>query len=56
MRLELQEQEIATGTEDYRAADLEGVRIHSFDYGFISYKPLSPELTLLIAFRLLDRT
>ena len=53
-RLELQEQQIATGTEDYRAEEANGVRIHYFNYGLISFQPLERDLTLLIAFKLFD--
>jgi hypothetical protein len=53
-RLELHEQDIATGTEDYRAADINGVRIAYFDFGFIAFRPLRPGWTLLIAFRFFE--
>lgn len=54
-RLELEEEQIAAGEEDYRATEHEGVRIHYFDYGFIAFEPQTRELTRLIAFRLFDR-
>lgn len=54
-RLTLEEEQIAAGTEEYRAMDLGDVRIHSFDFGFISFEVLSPTRTRLIAFTLYDQ-
>jgi hypothetical protein len=54
-RLENEEHQIATGEEEYRAMEHADYRIHNFDYGQITFMPLGPELTLLIAFKLYDR-
>ena len=54
-RLEFEEQRIATGEEDYRATEQGNVRIHYFDYGLISFQPLTRELILLLAFKLFER-
>jgi hypothetical protein len=54
-RLEICEQDIAVGTEDYRSHDTEtGVRIANCDFGFIAFKPLGDGATLLIAFSFLE--
>lgn len=54
-RLTSEEERIASGEEDYRSDERGEIRTHYFDYGLIRWRPLSRDLTQLIAFSLFDR-
>jgi len=51
--LEFEEEEIAADPDQFRA-EIEGIRYHRFDYGFIAFRRTGPNEGELIEFRLLD--
>lgn len=52
--LEYEEEEIASHPDQFFRLELNGVRYHRFDFGFIAYVRTSRDRARLIQFRFLD--